>query len=171
MSKCILISIKPKYVKDILNGVKTLEIRKSIPKCDLPIDVYIYCTKDKKYANLVNRGGFLTGMVVAKFTLKETKTIYTIYFPNEYFYKATDLTKEQLEEKSSLGQVDLDQYLRKKKGYAWVINNLEIFDKPKEVNEYFKWEDKKIEWFTGLPKCRVMRSLTRAPQSYCFIEV
>ena len=43
--KSILISIKPKYVADILNGKKTLEIRKSMPKCELPIDVYIYCTK------------------------------------------------------------------------------------------------------------------------------
>lgn len=49
MKKSIIISIKPKWVKKILNGKKTIEIRKSIPKCDLPIDVYIYCTKGKPY--------------------------------------------------------------------------------------------------------------------------
>lgn len=43
--KAILISIKPEWVEKILNGEKTIEIRKSMPKCDLPIDVYIYCTK------------------------------------------------------------------------------------------------------------------------------
>ena len=47
MSKAILISIKPKYVAKILNGEKTIEIRKTMPK-DLPIDVYIYCPKDKE---------------------------------------------------------------------------------------------------------------------------
>lgn len=30
--KAILISIKPKYVADILNGKKTIEIRKTMPK-------------------------------------------------------------------------------------------------------------------------------------------
>ena len=39
-----MISIKPKWVAKILNGEKTIEIRKTMPKCDLPIDVYIYCT-------------------------------------------------------------------------------------------------------------------------------
>lgn len=45
MEKSIIISIKPEWVEKILNGEKTIEIRKSMPKCELPIDVYIYCTK------------------------------------------------------------------------------------------------------------------------------
>ena len=49
--KSILISIKPKWVAKILNGEKTIEMRKTMPKSDLPIDVYIYCTKDRE--NLV----------------------------------------------------------------------------------------------------------------------
>ena len=53
--KAIMISVKPKYVADILNGRKTIEIRKTCParfknlkpyECANPIDVYIYCTKD-----------------------------------------------------------------------------------------------------------------------------
>ena len=39
--KKILISIKPKYVAEILNHRKTLEIRKTAPKCELPCEVYI----------------------------------------------------------------------------------------------------------------------------------
>ena len=163
--KAIMISIKPRYLAKILNGEKTLEIRTKFPKCDLPIDVYIYCTKDKKYANLINRGGFLTGMVVAKFTLNEIKTIYTIHFPFEYFYKATDLTKEQLEQKSCLSQVELDGYLRKRKGYAWQIDNLEIFDKPKEISEF------SIKVFPHRKDNLMTRYLTRAPQSWFYIEI
>lgn len=45
MKKSIIISIKPEWLEKILNNEKTIEIRKSMPKCDLPIDVYIYCTK------------------------------------------------------------------------------------------------------------------------------
>lgn len=40
-------SVKPQYLEKILNGEKTVEIRKSIPNCVLPIDVYLYCTKGK----------------------------------------------------------------------------------------------------------------------------
>ena len=36
--KAIMISIKPKWVAKILNGEKTIEIRKAMPKCELPID-------------------------------------------------------------------------------------------------------------------------------------
>ena len=46
--KEILISIKPKWVEKILNGEKTIEIRKTMPKCELPCKVYIYCTKGKE---------------------------------------------------------------------------------------------------------------------------
>lgn len=47
MKKAILISIRPEWVAKILNKEKTIEIRKTAPKCKLPVDVYIYCTKSK----------------------------------------------------------------------------------------------------------------------------
>ncbi len=45
--KSILISIKPEWVEKILNGEKTIEVRKTAPKCGLPVEVYIYCAKNK----------------------------------------------------------------------------------------------------------------------------
>ena len=45
MNKCIILSVKPEHLHKILTGQKTIEIRKSMPKCDYPIDVYLYCTK------------------------------------------------------------------------------------------------------------------------------
>ena len=145
MSKAILISIKPKWVAKILNGEKTIEIRKSIPKCNLPIDVYIYCTKDKKYANLVNRGGFLTGMVVAKFTLNKTQEIR---FDNKEIQKQASLTEEELFDYLF---IDEPYHEDMHKGYAWFIDNLEIFDKPRTLQPFF--------------------DLDRPPQSWCYIEV
>ena len=47
--KSIMISIQPQYVEKILNGEKTIEIRKTMPKCELPCKVYIYCTKPRKW--------------------------------------------------------------------------------------------------------------------------
>lgn len=94
--KSILISIKPKWVAKILNGEKTIEIRKTAPKCDLPVDVYIYCTKDKRHLlrrfpgfrlkqkgmryQIRNRLYFsnppiLNGKIVAKFTLRKIERV------------------------------------------------------------------------------------------------
>lgn len=42
--KSVLISIQPKWCELIATGKKTLEIRKTRPKLDVPFKVYIYCT-------------------------------------------------------------------------------------------------------------------------------
>lgn len=98
MKKAILISIRPEWVADILDGEKTIEIRKTAPKCELPIDVYIYCTEphakevlslfvadarplfDGRAAEFIERKrvdapgmrwSICNGKVVAKFTLNK----------------------------------------------------------------------------------------------------
>ena len=51
--KSILISIKPKWCELIANGKKTIEVRKTRPKCDTPFKCYIYCTKPKMITKYV----------------------------------------------------------------------------------------------------------------------
>ena len=150
MSKAILISIKPKWVAKILNGEKTIEIRKRFPK-NFVGWVYIYCTKDKKYKNLINRGGFLTGMVVARFWCDKV---------DEFYDFDDDLCKQ-----ACLDRGEMLDYLGNKKGYAIHITNLEIFDRPKEISEF-----KKCYRSKGYPQNQSWY-LTRAPQSWCWIEV
>ena len=97
MKKAILISIRPEGVKKIIDGEKIIEIRKIVPKCELPIDVYIYCTKGRYELymdTLYHCAGFLkcspydellNGKVVAKFTLKKTVPIHMqMGIPNGY---------------------------------------------------------------------------------------
>lgn len=48
MSDCMMLSIQPKWVAKILNGDKTIEVRKQFPsvfKNYQPFKVYIYCTQ------------------------------------------------------------------------------------------------------------------------------
>lgn len=100
MKQVILMNFKPKEVQKILKGEKTLVISKTMPKCELPIDVYVYCAKGKgseksptlcvlsdyDYENFailpydyvlnawndsIDCFGILDGLIVAKFTLKE----------------------------------------------------------------------------------------------------
>ena len=167
--KAILISIKPKWVAKILNGEKTIEIRKTMPKCDLPINVYIYCTKEDSLCRLkdypkdryvceqefkcndfpkLDSGYDGKGKIVAKFTLNE------ITMP---FLK--DITKT-----SCLTVEELRNYLKGKPCYAWHIDNLVIFDKPKELSEF------KQEWYDCGNNFH-SKPLTKAPQSYMFVEV
>ena len=47
MSKAVLISIRPKWVEKIVNGEKTIEVRKTRPKMNTPFKCYIYCTLPK----------------------------------------------------------------------------------------------------------------------------
>ena len=47
MKQAILMNFKPEEVQKILNGEKTLAISKIMPKCKLPIDIYIYCSRGK----------------------------------------------------------------------------------------------------------------------------
>ena len=172
MSKAILISIQPQWVAKILNGEKTLEIRKTAPKCDLPIDVYIYCTKDKKYANLINRGGFLTGMVVAKFTLNKVEEIK---FDDKEVQRQACLTEDELFDYLFINEPYQEDM---HKGYAWHIDNIEIFDEPKELWQFYGLKKPKScnQCPIGVPSpycktCNVPTRLTLAPQSWCYVEV
>ena len=150
MSKAILISIKPEFVEKILNGEKTIEIRKTMPKYDLPCKVYIYCTQTKPYLyrlddddnfeltnnlrpqedSFVKDYNAQNGKVIAEFTLDDVGEFYvfdngSVQGWNWYGLERSCLTYEQISE-----YIGLD-----KKGYAWHIDNLKIYDKPKELGE------------------------------------
>ena len=50
-----------------------------------------------------------------------------------------------------------------KKGYAWHISDLVIFDKPKELRDFRnfnQWNGNEIDPYT----------ITKAPQSWCYCE-
>ena len=158
-NKSILLSIKPEWVAKILNGEKTIEVRKQFPK-DYKGWVYIYCTKSKqKFLNswfdtgkyvvdidkVYNTEFCKNGKVVARFWCDNVGIIkchnclsiptmaYTTFVSNKY-YSDTDLQTA-----SCLNGNELMWYLGTKKeevGYAIHISKLEIFDEPKELSEF-----------------------------------
>ena len=186
--KAILMSIRPKYVADILNGIKMFEIRKKFPK-DYVGWVYIYCTKDKKYTlerNLDEPYDF--------FTLKDKKHLVFKLDKNHCGYNGKVVARfwcdkvdefydfdDDLCEQACLDRGEMLNYLGDKKGYAIHITKLEIFNKPKEISEFMK----KLDNFDGIncwrcsnrhncsfnidKKCEKLK-LTRAPQSWCYVE-
>lgn len=52
MSKAVLISIRPEWCEKIINGRKTIEVRKTLPKMDTPFKCYIYCTAGRPDLNI-----------------------------------------------------------------------------------------------------------------------
>ena len=185
MRKAIMISIKPKLVAKILNGEKTIEIRKNMPKCDLPIDVYIYCTKDKQGIFKERHNGYtllnqnkwiqseMNGKVVAKFTLNNVEEYINGHNCDYIKHNASScLDFEKILKPSCVNEEELYLYAEDLHFYAWYINNLEIFDEPKELSEFKHLiKGNKLDHFIdainyvgGLP-------LTKAPQSWRYVEV
>ena len=154
----ILISIQPKWVQKILSGEKTIEVRKTMPKCQLPAEVYIYCTKPKKkLLDIMHKGGEMwgsgaiaekteivsyrppvygvhgsadiAGKVVAKFTLNKIS-------PAIIEGVCADRI-EQLATEACLTIVELINYGNGKDVYAWRISDLQILDKPMDLGEFY----------------------------------
>ena len=151
-------SIKPQWVAKILNGEKTIEIRKKFPK-DYVGWVYIYCSAEDKNGYLIrNRStkkmeytynGFVASVcwlanhkVVARFwcdKVEEIKRIYPSWDFKIFAWETETLSQGELEIKACLETKELRNYLAfKENGYAIHITKLEIFDKPKEIREFEK---------------------------------
>lgn len=197
MSRALLLSIKPKWVSKILNGEKTIEVRKSKPKCDLPIDVYIYCTKEE-YLYRTNKGYFSSkkplevgkgtdysfaysdeGKVVAKFTLNKVEEIYfenhkSIYCDDPLYPETDSLSYDELLDKSCTkalpyGETEIGNYIGEK-GYAWHISNLVIFNRPRELSDFKHCTEKTCVYGKCHKYMHCLKPLTKAPQSWRFIE-
>ena len=205
-----MISIQPKWVEKILNGEKIIEIRKTMPKCELPIDVYIYCTKDPKHlvapfhfkkgwayreyndntyysrGCTANVGEDINGKVVAKFILNKIDEIkladaftnYGIVIVNEKMLY-NDKDKEKLFDKCCLTVDDITDYLGTcgdfesqnfAKCYGWHIDNLEIFDKPKELSEFYVNNAKGLSCVEIGEKMEDWLRVKKAPQSWQFVD-
>lgn len=181
--KAIMISIQPQWVEKILNGEKTIEIRKTKPNIKLPCKVYIYCTKGKPYLYRVNDDNKFeltnklrfqdsscfvkdynaqNGRVVAEFTLNKVDD----FLKWEYDYPAL-LRHLDLYSGTNGNYTFLNGYLKgQKKGSAWHIDNLKIYDTPKELNE-FSSISKRMK---GKESRFTSHLLQRPPQSWCYVE-
>lgn len=151
MSDAALISITPKWVAMILNGKKTIEVRKTAPKLETPFKVYVYCTQDgkykiapfrfvegwfvKKYDETThyasgcswNMKGELNGKVVAEFTCDRIE----VYTSNELGWYCYDL-------ETCLLCDEIAGYGKGKPLYGWHISDLKVYDQPKELSEFYK---------------------------------
>lgn len=209
--KSVLISIQPKWCELIANGKKTVEVRKTKPKIETPFKVYIYCTKPKYYYRV--SGCFLASDESLWLSNGKVKMcdVFEYWAENaEYENLNRKVIGEFVcDEITYLGNVSTDPWcaligdvhewhkqlvtkyaclteeeLLKYGGkYAWHISNLVIYDKPRELSEFYN-ECEKPECddcphlhFENTPNsyegwCEFDEKIPikRPPQSWCYVE-
>ena len=158
--KAMMISIKPKWCAKIMNGEKTIEVRKNKALANAIqklinengyADIYVYCTKDKSliYTDGTDgKGDYVdykyydsykgdendigSGKVIFKFRCHEVKEI-------SWQIGLHELDQQSFYDfldKCGLRYFELKDYLNMENCYAIHIGDLEIFDKPKELSEF-----------------------------------
>ena len=215
----VLFSIQPKWCELIVSGKKTVEVRKTRPKIDTPFKCYIYCTNNKrqylrklethcqkifftenrdvlgrteKVNSLIGdvttfweNGGY-NGRVIGEFMCDRISPIcYTL----DGLADVVDCNTTCLNPK------DFIEYGKGKTLYGWHISDLVIYDKPKELSEFYKYTDYddskndkrpcsccEYSAFDYSENCEICSidydgehcvhlQMKRPPQSWCYVEL
>ena len=168
MSKAVLISIRPEWCQKIMNGQKTIEVRKTRPKMDTPFKCYIYCTEGRPDLNIpisqerLMRDYLETGsMKSLNCPLGNGKVIGEFICDRVYELAPLNHAPDDAEQQACLTQEEIARYL-KGIGYGWHISNLRIYDHPRDLWEFTGLRETKFGWAPG--------PITRPPQSWRYVE-
>lgn len=181
MSKAVLISIRPRWCQKIVDGEKTIEVRKNRPKQEAPFKVYIYCTvagydlnipisQERLMQDYLNTGSMKSlncphgnGKVIGEFTCDRIYRLETRSPGGSYSVVGEDKpTTNRVARESCLGLADMHRYLQSKNGYGWHISDLKIYDVPKELSEFTGLRDTRFGAAPYEIKC--------PPRSWCYVE-
>lgn len=170
--KSVLISIKPKYCELIAAGKKTIEVRKSKPKLKTPFKCYIYMTKSNLVGDRKAYKDRLAGKVIGEFVCDCIIPISITYSDPNSCIAQNDFPYTCLTDKEIM-----DYLGNGNPGYGWHISDLIIYDKPKELSEFKKYN--RECWYADLglakrdcPECQHRECfLTQPPQSWYYVEV
>lgn len=188
--KPILMSLSPYWYYLICEGIKSIEVRSRIPKDqNWNKKVACYMTKDKKSFNRIPKEfqeKYKThfGKVGMQFMCDKIENI-DIPYP-AYFSEVKN--REELENKTCLTLMQMHQY-SKDRLYGLHISDLKIYDKPKELGEFFvkgecpeencgfcKNFHRGRRWLNGDTydenDCIVygIKPITRPPRSWLYVE-
>jgi predicted transcriptional regulator len=158
----VLASLKPYYYYLVGEGIKEVEVRKSIPKLnDWDKKVFFYMSKEEKsFAKIPKeyqekyRRHF--GKVGLQFVCDRIDGFYLPY--PAYFHSVQQETQELIKN-ACLTMLETHHYIGTRKGYSWRISDLKIYEKPKELSEFF----------TPIGK-RPSYMIERPPQSWCYVK-
>ena len=194
--KSVLISIQPKWVEKIANGEKTIEVRKTAPK-EVPFRVYVYNTKGAVKELCVDEDGQYWRLTKCK-VIGEFICDNVITVDCDSIAPFNPKTNEYIEEETCLNRTEFIRYTNVKKALGWHISDLKIYDKPKELSEFYycckemKANEPRAGKYVSLScyACRhnalkrtedyseynnmlgyiCKRNITRPPSNWCYVE-
>lgn len=191
--KSVLLSIQPQWCELIASGKKMIEVRKTRPKIETPFKCYIYCTKNKTIADEYwgNRNGHIyidNGKVIGEFVCDRIICCQA-YYGDSGKKHLTNLFGVDTS-KICLSELEIFDYIigKDKKdgiGWLWHISDLKIYEKPKELSDFSKYEYKylggccvnnncKNYIYNGYyqpPECKIDGCFfKRPPQSWCYVK-
>ena len=169
--KSVLASLKPYYYYLVGEGIKEIEVRKNMPKAsDWNKEVLFYMSKDvKSFAKIP----------------KEFQEKYRKHFGKVGMQFVCERIVENFKylvtpkglECACLSEQEVCDYLGFNGGYGWHISDLKIYDKPKELSEFKRWNRTEenspcahTKWL--YPDCKDCKecNLTKSPKSWCYVE-
>lgn len=196
--KSVIISIKPKDCELIANGKMTIKVLKSRPKIETPFKCYIYCTNgqglieandeilpnhllEQKVSRYKIWGNCCNGKVIGEFVCDEVYFLHYQFAFQDYdfteIYKDNSVDEYFSLRKTCLTQSEICEYGKGKPLYGWHICDLKIYDKPKELSEFKRWNRTEenspcvhTKWL--YPDCKDCKecNLTRPPKNWCYVE-
>ena len=140
--KAVMISIQPCWCEQIVAGVKTMEVRKNRPKQDPPFKCYIYQTKMRwvfkllrtlgfdRFADILGRG---FGKVIGEFVCDYIRPFGV---PYPAFQGMMD---KDILDQTCCTYYQLHRYAYHDTLYGWHISNLKVYEKPKKLEEFYKF--------------------------------
>lgn len=186
MSKAVLISIHPEWCAKIIIGRKTMELRKSVPKLEVPFKCYIYCTSGHPYISV--KGKNLDRDTVRTNTVGRCNGKVIGEFVCDYILQRCEMANADIAEQQSCVRREDIYFKYSEEGkhyiYGWHISSLKIYDAPKKLGEF--WRDclEYSELSTNCWSCENVCGdgdetdcntngrlyLRRPPQSWCYVE-
>lgn len=153
--RCVLLPTRPKWCKKIAVGEKNVDARKTYPKIPTPFKCYLYCTIGGGQLSYAEYCGYdmddytddfvANGTVIGEFTCSQI--CHVLAHPS--IFAGHSLFFEKALKDACLTKDEVEAYGDGKDVVGWVISDLKIYDKPKQLSEF---------------------GLTRAPQSWCYVK-
>lgn len=182
--KAVLMSIHPKWCEKIFAGEKTIEVRKTAPKMETPFKVYVYETRSGGAGAVI--GEFMCGDVTEyegefnedglyeSVSIKHKPDDFDEYGEYDYCFVSDNEEDDEPLEGSCLTWEECRKYLGKGivEFVGLHITNAKQYDKPKDIDQFGQYAHKLVENEKGelVEGERVFVPLSRAPQSWCYVE-